>query len=239
MRITISKRVHITSLSQWFAIAPPEGGAVQWKAGRSAMEMARFALSDLFPSFIEKELTRCGIKERVLKCEPEALTSFPTRMGINGPRHHDLLMVGDYSVVGIEAKVSESFDKKIGDKRKGATDNMLLRLKSSLEYLYGDRLPEDVDELYYQLFSATIGTLEEAKKQKKSKAVVLFITFVGNVSKEKDYDQNVDTNNNAFKAFCQSLNIEETGGKIPSVPGAPGIECWIRKIDVNVGDYSF
>lgn len=116
---------------------------------------------------------------------------------------------------------------------------MKTRLKTSLEYIYGDNVPEHSDELFYQLFSATIGTLEEAKKRDKKKAVVLFVTFVGNVSKEKDYDNNVRTNNEAFKSFCQTLGLDEKGGKLSSVPGAEGIECWIRKIDVNVGSYSF
>ena len=44
MKITISKTVKITSLEQWFNCAPPKGGAIQWKPGRSAQEMARFAL---------------------------------------------------------------------------------------------------------------------------------------------------------------------------------------------------
>jgi len=239
MKVSISKKVNITSVNQWFNVAPPEGGVSQWRPGRSAMEMARFALSDGFPVFISEELKRCGIRESYLECEPEALTPFPSEMGINGPRHHDLLMLGKNVVVGIEAKVSESFDKRIGDKKKGATDNMKTRLKTSLEYIYGDNVPEHSDELFYQLFSATIGTLEEAKKRDKKKAVILFVTFVGDVSKEKDYDNNVRTNNEAFKSFCQTLGLDEKGGKLSSVPGAEGIECWIRKIDVNVGSYSF
>ena len=42
----------ITSVEEWFDAAPPKGEKTQWKVGRSAMEMARFAVSDDFSKFI-------------------------------------------------------------------------------------------------------------------------------------------------------------------------------------------
>ena len=186
MKIKISKNVGISSLEQWFNIAPPKGEAAQWKPGRSAQEMARFALSDRFPEFINSVLTEYGIKENSFNCEPEAETPFEKGMGTNGPRNHVLLMIGKNTVVGIEAKVSETFDKQIKDKRVGTSENMNTRLDSCLDYIYKER-PENAEDLYYQLFSATIGTVIEAKKHNYKNAIALFVVFVGEVAKEPKY----------------------------------------------------
>ena len=207
------------------------------------MEMARFALSERFPSFISDITKSIGCKDSHFDCEPEALTPFNKEMGKSGPRHHDLLLVGKDLVIGIEAKVSEPFDLRIGDKRKKAendhNDNMLLRLDSCLEFLYGKDIPQNTDGLYYQLFSATVGTIIAAQKKGIKKALVLIITFTGNVEKEKNYYSNVNENENAFKAFCNSLGLGEEGGKIPIIPGSNQTECWIKSVKVDIGEYAF
>ena len=237
MKINIKKTVEIQTLDQWFHVAPPEGGSKQWKVGRSALEMARFALSKEFPTVIEKVLKKCGLKEGGFICEPEALTSFESGMGTGGPRHHDLLMIGNKTLIGIEAKVSEPFDKRIEDKRKGATGNMNLRLDSCLHYLYKN-IPDNAEQMYYQLFSATIGSIIAAKQKGITNVISLFVVFVDNVEKEDGYDDHVSENDNAFKDFCKSFGLDENGGKIPEIPNAPGINCWIKKLKVHLGDYS-
>lgn len=243
MKISINKTVEIKSLDQWFHVAPPEGGTTQWKVGRSALEMARFAMSNEFPAVIEKVLKECNLKDSGFDCEPEALTSFEPGMGTGGPRHHDLLMIGKNTLIGVEAKVSEPFDKTIKDKRnrKDVTANMKLRLNSCLNYLY-KTIPENADDLYYQLFSATIGTIIAAKnlKDKDIKNVIsLFVVFTGNVDKEKGYDDHVRENEKAFKEFCNSFGLDENGGELPKIPGAPDIRCWIKKIHVDIGSFSY
>ena len=236
MKITISKLVEINSLDQWLKVAPPKGESSQLKEGRSAIELARFALSDKFSKIILKVLEECGLPEDSFVCEPEAKTPFPKGMGSGGPRNHDLLMKGNNTIIGIEAKVSEPFDKKIKDKRNNASNNMNNRLDSCLDFIYQTR-PCNAEELYYQLFSATIGTILEAKKNGISNAVSLFITFVGNVSKEKDYDNHIKENNKAFINFCNTFDLDENGGKLPSIPEAPDINCWVKKIVIRIGDY--
>ena len=224
MKITITKKVRITSLEQWFNVAPPKGESSQWKPGRSAQEMARFALSDRFSELIECVLSEYGIKEDSFVCEPEAEKPRPTE--------------AQSCFIGIEAKVSESFDKQIKDKRIGASDNMNTRLDKCLEFVYKEQ-PADVEDLYYQLFSATIGTVIEAKKKHCNNAIALFIVFVGEVAKENKYEDHVKANNEAFAAFCQTLGLEEKGGRLPELPGAPGVNVWIKKVEVNIGDYQF
>lgn len=237
MEIKIEKNHNrINTVEQWFQIAPPKESK-QWKHGRSAMEMARFALSEEFPIVIADLISEMAIMEKSFTCEPEAKTTFNIDMGISGPRNHDLLMVGDDTIIGIEAKVSEAYDKLIKVKKKDATENMNKRLKSFFEFLYGkDCFPKDVDDLYYQLFSATIGTIQEAIKQNKRKAIVLFLTFVGDVAKESKYDNNVSTNEKAFKDFCNTLGLGDEGGKLMSVPGIKDakVECWIKKVKVEI-----
>jgi hypothetical protein len=40
----------IRTLEEWFAVAPPAGGAVQWQVGRSARELAPRWVSGELPS---------------------------------------------------------------------------------------------------------------------------------------------------------------------------------------------
>ena len=225
----------INSVEDWFNAAPPKGEKTQWKVGRSALEMARFAVSDDFPHFISKICKWAGINDESFNCEPEAKTSFDKGMGTSGPRNHDLLMIGESSVIGIEAKVSESFDKQIKVKKVNASENMHTRLDACKNYLFGDK-DINVDEMYYQLFSATIGTILEAKRNEKTKAVALFLTFTGNVSKEPEYGENVKINNHAFELFCSELGLGPEGGKLKNVPGLNGkpIECYVKKVNVEI-----
>ena len=90
--------------------------------------------------------------------------------------------------------------------------------------------------MYYQLFSATIGTILEAKRNNKKKAVALFLTFTGNVAKESKYEDNVAINNAAFELFCSKLGLGPEGGKLKNVPGLNGepIECYVKKVNVEI-----
>lgn len=237
MKVIIRKQ--IKNLEQWFRIAPPKGRAKQWKKGRSALEMARFTLSKDFPKIIDTIIEEYGLGEKNFDCEPEATTGFEKGMGKGGSRNHDLLMIGKDTVIGIEAKVSEPFDKKIKDIRKEAkekkNENKILRLDSCLEYLYGEKVPENAEDLYYQLFSATIGSVIEAKKLKKKNVISLFVVFTGNIDADEEYEKKIQENDKAFKDFCSTLNIGDTGGKIPFIPNAPDINCWVKKLIINIG----
>lgn len=231
MSITIKKTVKITNLGDWFKYASPKGEEKQWKKGRSALEMASFALSDDFEAQIRNVLSDCGINGNVnLTCEPEAETRFPSKVyGTGGPRNHDLLITSENIVVGVEAKVSEPFDKKISERKKNASNNLLKRIEGFADLLYGERRPDNFDDLRYQLFSATVGTIIEANNRNVDNAIMLVIVFEGNgVDKEKDYKKNVEQNDDDYKKFCQSLGLSENGGVI----NVSGTKCWIKKIKV-------
>ena len=121
MKITIEKKgTRITDIPTWFSVAPPKGGKKQWKEGRSAWAMANYVLnsSSNFKEMIEKILNDCQIQMQSFKCEPEATAGLGIGFGGGGSRNHDMLMIGKDCVIGIEAKVSESFDDEIGNKSK-------------------------------------------------------------------------------------------------------------------------
>lgn len=238
MKILIRKKEEeIDSLKKWYKYAGPKANDKHWQPDRSALEFARFALSADFTKFTESLLSNYNITEDSFICEPEALTPFEKGMGSGGPRHHDFLMLGKNTVVGIEAKVSESFDKRIKAKRKAGGDNMKTRLNACLDFMH-KKWPENAEDLHYQLYSATIGTILEAKKRGLSNAVVLFVVFVGDVAKERYYDKRIKNNNEAFIDFCKAFNLDEHGGCIPEIPGAPSINVVIKKVEVNINDYN-
>lgn len=238
MKIIIRKKEEeIDSLEKWYKYAGPKANDKHWQLGRSALEFAKFALSGDFTKFTESLLSNYNIREDSFICEPEALTPFEKGMGSGGPRNHDFLMVGKNTVVGIEAKVSESFDKRIKSKRKAGGDNMKTRLNACLDFMH-KKWPENAEDLHYQLYSATIGTILEAKKRGLSNAVVLFVVFVGDVAKERDYDKRIKDNQDAFVEFCKNFNLDEHGGCIQEIPGAPSINVVIKKVEVNISDYN-
>lgn len=238
MIINISKKVKIENPIDWYNVAPPKGEEKQWKEGRSALEMARFATSNEFETMIKNVLKDCKTQTQDFECEPEALTVFPSdTMGTSGPRNHDLLMIGKNCVIGVEAKVSESFDILIKDKRINASENMKKRLSGAINFIYGDKVPFDVEDMHYQLFSATVGTVLEAQKHKECKnAIILVLVFKGDVCKATDpsYDNNVKVNNEAFKKFYDSVHVDNTPEGLIKIASAGDINCWLKKIEVEV-----
>ena len=194
------------------------------------MEMARFALSTCFQEHISRALSDCGIEESSFTCEPEAKTSFGKGMGRGESRNHDLLMVGENTLIGVEAKVSEPYDVQIKAKRNKVKDQT--RINKFIEFLYGNDTPDNVEDLYYQLFSATVGSIKEAERRGINNVIVLVIVFKGRVDEERDYCKKVSDNNEAFAAFCDSLHLKDN--QYINLPGSPEIKCWIKKTDVFV-----
>lgn len=239
MEITIKKNIEITSLDQWFLVAPPKGREAQWKNGRSAKELARFATDPSFKDFILKVLEQENIQEQNFTCEPEAETQLKSTidMGINGPRNHDLLMIGSKDcVIGVEAKVSEGFGNNtiLEEWEKADTKNKkekripgLIQFVSNNTFSSLDDAPDNIKSLMYQLFTATAGTVIEAKNKGKKKALVLVIVFTGNVDKEKGYNDNLKNNEKAFNAFVKAFFPKgETM--------IQGVACRMKKVEVNI-----
>ena len=206
MKIKISKNNNIiTTVEEWYQFAPPKAKGKHWKDGRSAKSLAQFMtdknqVKKLEDILVELEYNTNG----VISCTPEANTVLPCKG--NG-RNHDLLMIGEDFVVGIEAKVSEPFGEEISTELIEASDNKKNRIDTLANKLFGCKINEVKDglELRYQLLTGVYGTLLEAEKNKKSKALFLVIVFTDGLTSE---DENaVNRNNDDFKNFCQQIGL--------------------------------
>ena len=232
MQITFkNKKGEVINDSNWEASWKPKN-ETQWKDGRSSKEFAKFASNEcFFPKLISQVLTSCGIAEQNFECTPEAKSSLGKGFRSGGCRNHDLLMEGDEDcIIGVEAKVSESFDKdwinalNEQKKKNNEEDTRAYRLRKRLVKFDN----EEVDKIGYQLFTATRATINYAIEKKKNKCIVLVIVFEGEIDKEKSYDEKVEKNNKDFSEFCKVVGVQD--GKI----NIDGIECWIKKVTVNI-----
>jgi len=261
MDLLIQKTFIIDDTFSWYKYASPEGGDKQWKEGRSALEFARFMTSNngKMPTIIKDYLKSIGVKDNDFVCIPEHVTKYDAKeFGKGEGRHHDGLLISDSCVIGIEAKVSESFDKLIMDKLSGAEKkdgngyNMKTRIFSSLKLITGKDYQDDVGRvgcIMYQLVSATVGTILEAEKKavsenkNKMKAVVLVIEFVGDgVDKgrsKEEYQRKIEDNDNAFNNYMDFLGIntvEKDSDRFKHIRTANGceIQVWFKMMKINI-----
>ena len=229
MKIKISKNNNIiTTVEEWYQFAPPKAKGKHWKDGRSAKSLAQFMtdknqVKKLEDILVELEYDTNG----VISCTPEANTVLPCKG--NG-RNHDLLMIGEDFVVGIEAKVSEPFGEEISTELIEASDNKKGRIDKLANELFGCKINEVKDglELRYQLLTGVYGTLLEAENNKKSKALFLVIVFTDGITRE---DENaVNRNNDDFENFCQQIGLSAEGGTICK----SNIALTIKKIEISL-----
>ena len=229
MKIKISKNDNIiTTVEEWYQFAPPKVKGKHWKDGRSAKTLAQFMtdknqVKKLEDILVELEYDTNG----VISCTPEANTVLPCKG--NG-RNHDLLMIGEDFVVGIEAKVSEPFGEEISTELIEASDNKKGRIDKLANELFGCKINEVKDglELRYQLLTGVYGTLLEAENNKKSKALFLVIVFTDGLTSE---DENaVNRNNDDFKNFCQQIGLSAEGGTICK----SNVDLTIKKVEISL-----
>ena len=229
MKIKISKNNNIiTTVEEWYQFAPPKAKEKHWKDGRSAKSLALFMtdknqVKKLEDILVELEYDTNG----VISCTPEANTVLPCKG--NG-RNHDLLMIGEDFVVGIEAKVSEPFGEEISTELIEASDNKKNRIDTLANKLFGCKINEVKDGLglRYQLLTGVYGTLLEAENNKKSKALFLVVVFTDGLTSE---DENaVNRNNDDFKNFCQQIGLSAEGGTICK----SNVDLTIMKVEISL-----
>lgn len=204
--------------------------AEQWKDGRSSKELAKLCQRDSFKLLISKVLLECNIEEQDFDCEPESKSSLGAGFGRGGCRNHDLLMIGKNCVIGIEAKVSEPFDKKFYMVLSEQMKNHFDETKSTRAYKLKEHLTKgkNANDIGYQLFTATRGTINAAISTKRRKCIFLVLVFEGNVIKENNYNIKVKNNNIDFNNFRKATGTD----KGPAT--YEGIECWIKKEIVRI-----
>lgn len=229
MKIKISKNNNIiTTVEEWYQFAPPKAKGKHWKDGRSAKSLAQFMTDKNQVKKLEDILVELKYNTNgVISCTPEANTVLPCKG--NG-RNHDLLMIGEDFVVGIEAKVSEPFGEEISTELIEASDNKKGRIDKLANELFGCKINEVKDglELRYQLLTGVYGTLLEAENNKKSKALFLVIVFTDGITRE---DENaVNRNNDDFKNFCQQIGLSAEGGTICK----SNVALTIKKVEISL-----
>lgn len=226
MKLKITKNVEIKSVEQWEKFAPPMDEKKQWKDGRSAKSLAQFMMDKNCCVILDSLFKELGYNTRKeINCTPEANTPLP---GQGNGRNHDLLMIGEDFVAGIEAKVTESFGNTIQKEAKGASENKQYRIDSLVKDLFNCEVNEDIEDLRYQLLTGAVGTLFEAIRNQKSKALFLIIVFTNAIT-EKD-KRSVERNNEDFIKFCSCLGLGKDGGTKCYL----NINLTIKKIEVDL-----
>ena len=184
MKTEFRKTNKIQSIKDWEKYSAPKKKN-QWVEGRSAWSMADFAINhnENFNGVITRILKECNIEIQDFKCEPESIAGLGKGMKRGGQRNHDLLMVGTKNcVIGIEAKVSETFDNAYIDVYKEQGGNHRTRAFALKEFLAPE---ENVDNIGYQLFTSTRGAMISAIKAGYRNAILLIIVFVGEIKLNK------------------------------------------------------
>ena len=228
---------YITSPETWFAQCPPKKKEFQWKDGRSAKEFARYMTKKYagsteitFPYEIRCVLGR-HTNEQEFDLYPEKVTDFPLcPFGKGEGRNHDALVFGSNIAMGIEAKADEPFDRQYKDIEIYDTPNHRLRYVNSYHAIFGEDAEID-GEIYYQLVSASLGTLIEAKRAGCDKAVLLIVTLL----KDGCYsEENVIRNKNAVALFKSKLKVGECGKLHTQYSDLYDIDFYIEEVMVRV-----
>lgn len=206
MKVKIQKNFVIQTPEEWLFAAPPKGKDYQWKDNYSAKELAKFATSLEFAPLLSDLIKMMGCKNSDVDCFPEEETPLP--FSYRGPRNHDLLVVGQDFIIGIEAKVNEPFSETLQKEfEKGSQDK-----KNRIEWMKSILLEDEsqsYNSLKYQLFSGTCGTLLETyrslekhnKDIKKCMFLVLSFDLEGNGGNKQ--------NNEDFLNFCKAIKLDD------------------------------
>lgn len=181
-------------------VIPHLGKPTHWKEGRSAKSVATtWFASNEFPGDVRAILETADEFEGI-----QLVDSFLERMtdlgdGRATASQTDLLAIGATNdglvIIGVEAKVTESFGPYIGDWRDGSLgkEKRLAKLCDRLELDVSS-----VDDLRYQLFHRTVSAILEARRYRAHHAVMLIQSFCPQ-----------HTGHHDFVAFAKALGFGE------------------------------
>ena len=239
-------------ITDWRAWTRPKRD-YQWRAGRSAMELARAWFLAPMPSCPREVSDLLASHPRtagltLVEGIPEHVTSLPER---GEGRNHDLLLLADgengRTVISVEAKVDESFGETIGTywnkgRRSATPTRAPERIEALLSMAFGASARPDTDPwrgLRYQLLTAVSGTAIEAARRQAAAAVVIVHEF----RTESADGQNVAVNTEDFQSFVSALlglpPSEPVHGRLYGAARlAPGPHL-DRAVDVFIGKAVF
>ena len=227
----------IIDLESWFCIAPPEGGKMQWKDGRSAKELARYLTSSLpeLPKEMEKAIFPLTSKTAIFDWCAEHETELP---GKGHSRQHDSALWNSDLFVGIEAKADEPFGNSYVSESylaQNCSENKKRRIKSLCSMLWGkEDDPIRHTDIRYQLLAASTACLLEAFRRRLKKAMLLILVF----KKDGYYEQeNINKNNADLDAFLRACDAvpKENGYLLQTTYGKNnGINLFVQKIEIAI-----
>lgn len=248
LTITNSEGKTIRSIEDWRELAPPKGGDEQWVDFRSAKELAKAFFRKGYaemPEELDQFLKEMCNETRyeVIEIIAEKKTKLDNYRGEG--RNHDLCMLircnDELMTVCIEAKTDEGFSKLIKVKYnyvdKHPESNQVRRVEGLNESLIPleRQNSDELKSLRYQLFSATSGTLIEAKNQKSARAVFIVYELLF-----RGLNQNMlERNDEDLKRFLNymGLNWETTNayGKLSNESKVPGNSFVPSNIPLQIG----
>lgn len=133
-------------------------------------------------------------------------------------RQHDLMVLGvsmaGQCVIGVEAKVDETFGDSTVEEYLNSGITLLLQGKNSykperirdlVDALFKDHRKAEADKLRYQLVQATAGVLAEAKSRDYNYALFVIYNLVPK-NRTEDYDYRSKINTNDLDAFISILS---------------------------------
>ena len=218
----------------------------QWKAGRSAVELAKSWFREGQLS-TPKELVELLQSAPCLKnlwlsqCIPELVTQLPER---GEGRNHDLVLRGQTSTenvtICIEAKADEPFgadnireywNRAIRRRSSGVATRVPERIQALLG-LVGDtsNVPSESPwgDVRYQLLSAICGTIRQAELDSSSLAVFVVHEFHTELTR----NENLVRNHTEFERLLSVLAFESFKVSPSNLYGPfriNGIDCFIGK----------
>ena len=237
-KITGEKGEIIKNLDEWEEKGHPQKEE-HWADDHSAKEFARFILG-IKNGKCEKIKNESAFEEAIGECtnctEFDFYAEYQTELivgkydyGKRGPRHHDGLMIGDDIVIGIEAKATESLDSYLGDKPIYDEIPSHIKRYHNMTKMITGRDALECENLRYQLLSGAAGTIIEASKQKKEKALFLIITLKTPLVK----DPMIARNERDINKFLGLLKKNDDGSYSTGLSEALGIKFYIKHLIVE------
>ena len=214
----------IVTIDDWYKICPPKKGEKQWVDGRSAKELAKYLTGKIpfVPTEIENAVNAVVPADAEFDWDAEYVTNLP---GVGEGRNHDAILFNKDIVITIEAKADETLGNLIKEEIKNASVNKLYRISNLLEYLFKGGV-KNYQNLRYQLLTASVGTLLEAKNKNCKTAVLIVLVFKSN---GKVTEEKVVANHRDVEAFLNATESYEENG-LYIIPNNTDIKLYFKEI---------